>query len=89
LLLLALFYMVIDVLQWRAWAWFWIVIGSNAIAIYLLQDIVPFDKIAEYFLSGAARAGGGWGLVLLAAGALALKWLLLLFLYRKKVFLRL
>jgi predicted acyltransferase len=89
LLLLALFYLLIDVLQWRGWSWFWIVIGSNAITIYMLQDFVPFEKVADYFLSGMARSIGAWGPVLLATGALAIKWLVLLFLYRKKVFLRL
>jgi predicted acyltransferase len=89
LLLLALFYLVIDVIQWRAWSWFWIVIGSNAITIYLLQHIVSFENISEYFFKGTANAIGAWGVVLLAMGALAIKWLVLLFLYRKKVFLRL
>jgi predicted acyltransferase len=89
LILLSVFYLLIDVLRWRWWAWFWIVIGSNAITIYMLQDIVPFETIAEYFLKGTAQLIGDWGPMLLAAGALALKWLLLLALYRQKIFLRL
>jgi predicted acyltransferase len=89
LLLLGLFYMAIDVLQWRSWSWFWIVIGSNAITIYLLQRVISFGTISKFFLGGLAGLNEAWGPVLLAAGALALKWIVLLILYRKKVFLRL
>jgi predicted acyltransferase len=94
LLLLALFYAVIDVLKLRAWAFFFIVIGANAITIYFVQRFVPFDNIARFFLGGlyaiAERQGASKLImvVLTAAGTLAAKWIFLWWLYRNKLFLR-
>lgn len=89
LLLLALFYAVIDVIGWQKWAFFWVVIGANAITIYFVPKIVDFDKISEFFLTGVSQFVGDWKALVLIAGALAAKWLFLLFLYRQKIFLRL
>ena len=51
LLLLALFYWVIDVKGYRRWAFFFVVIGMNAITIYVLQQVVDFGAIS-FALSG-------------------------------------
>jgi len=88
LLLLALFYWVIDVKGYRKWAFFFIVIGTNPITIYVLQWIVNFDDVAAYFIQGIAGLAGSAELLLLALGALILKWLFLLFLYRHRIFLK-
>jgi predicted acyltransferase len=88
LLLLALFYGVIDVLGWRAWAFFFVVIGANAITIYVGQRFIDFEKLANFFFGGAIRLAGTFGPVIAAAGALLAKWLVLLYLYRQKLFLR-
>ena len=58
LLLLALFYTIIDVLKFRAWAFFFVVIGVNAITIYVAADIIPFDEISEH-LPGRRRPALG------------------------------
>lgn len=88
LLLLAAFYAVIDVLNFHRLAFFWVVIGMNAITIYVGQRIVNFYDIAEFFVGGFAKlAGESSGLVLLV-GILVVKWLLLLFMYRHRIFLR-
>jgi predicted acyltransferase len=88
LLLLALFYGVIDVLRWRAWAFFFVVIGANAITAYLLPDVIDFRKVGHFFLGGVERHAGAFGPVVAALGVLAAKWLVLLYLYRKRLFLR-
>ncbi len=93
LLLLAAFYTVIDILGWRRWAFFFVVIGVNAITIYVLPRFVDFDKMAEFFLVGVyglAQAHGSPGLrdVIAAAGVLLAEWLFLLILYRQRIFLR-
>jgi predicted acyltransferase len=88
LLLLALFYGIIDVLRWRAWAFFFVVIGANAITIYILPHIIDFKHISDFFLGGVARHAGAYGPAVTAAGILAAEWLLLLYLYRKRLFLR-
>ena len=88
LLLLALFYAVVDVLRFRRWAFFFVVIGANAIAIYLAERIVDFGHIADFFLGGLAARAGSFGPVLTTAGVLAVEWLVLLHLYRNRIFLR-
>lgn len=89
LILLSLFYSVIDVMGYRRWAWFWAVIGVNAITIYIVPRFIDFDKMAAFFLPGIARLSGAWGPAVLAAGSLAAQWLFLYWLYRNKTFLRL
>lgn len=86
LLLMAVFYWVIDVKGRSRWAFFFLVIGTNAILIYIGQEVIDFDKIATFFLSGVAHHAGVIGLVLLPIGALTAKWLALRFLYRQKIF---
>lgn len=88
LLLLSLFYALLDWMQWRWWAWFWVVIGSNAILIYMIREIIDFTKISKYFLGGIASWSGPWQGVVIQAGSLAAMWLLLYWLYRRKIFLR-
>jgi predicted acyltransferase len=88
LLLLALFYWVIDVKGHRRWSFFFVVIGLNAITIYFLDDVIDFGRIAEFFLHGLATRAGLYQSLLLLSGALAARWLFLWFLYRHKIFLR-
>ena len=86
LLLLALFYWIIDVQGYRRWTFFFVVIGMNAITIYFLQRVIDFDGLAEFFLSGIARHAGVFAALILALGAFLVRWLLLWFLYRHKAF---
>ncbi|HLN32314.1 MAG TPA: DUF5009 domain-containing protein [Gemmataceae bacterium] len=88
LLLLGVFYGVIDVLGFRRWAFFFVVIGANAITIYVVPHFLDFEKMSHFFFGGAARHSGAFGPVLLAAGVFALEWLGLYYLYRKGIFLR-
>jgi predicted acyltransferase len=88
LLLLALFYGIIDVLRFRAWAFFFVVIGANAITIYLLPHVIDFGHAAHFFVGGVERHAGTFEPVVAALGVLAVEWLLLLYLYRKRLFLR-
>jgi predicted acyltransferase len=88
LLLLALFYTIIDVIGLRAWAFFFVVIGVNAITIYVASRIIPFERISEFLLGGTARLSGSIGPVILAIGTVMIEWLLLLHLYRNRIFLR-
>jgi predicted acyltransferase len=88
LLLLALFYALIDVLGYRRWAFAFTVIGMNAITAYFVQYVVDWVEISQFFLGGTARWAGDGGPVLLLAGALIVQWLWLYGLYRHRIFLR-
>ena len=86
LLLLALFYWVIDVQGYRKWAFFFVVIGMNAITIYFLQNLIDFERIGKFFLQGAAQHAGVYAALLLPLGAFLARWVFLWFLYRHKIF---
>jgi predicted acyltransferase len=88
LLLLAVFYWLIDVKGYHRWAFLFVVIGMNAITIYFLQRFVGFGEIADFFLGGIAGHMGVLSPLVLPLGAFAARWLLLWFLYRHKAFLR-
>lgn len=89
LALFAAFYWIIDVKMWRGWTFPLRVVGMNAITIYLLQRIVGFDTISRFFLGGiAGLLPQGFGAALISFGHLAVCWLVLWFLYRKGVFLK-
>jgi len=88
-LLLALFYLLIDVVGWRRWAFPFIVIGMNAITIYVAYAIIPFRSIAEELVGGLARhLGSVGGPFAIAATSFLLVWILLYHLYRQRIFLR-
>ena len=88
LLLVALFYFVIDIQGARRWAFPFVVIGVNAITIYVAQEFINFPEIAKFFLGGIASLVGGAGPVVLALGAIGVRWIFLHYLYRNGTFLR-
>jgi len=85
----ALFYYIIDVRKWQKWTTFFTVIGMNSITIYMAQKIFSFSSINKFFFGGlAARLPEQWADVLLDFGYVAICWLFLYFLYKKKTFLK-
>ena len=87
--LMGAFYWIIDVRGWRKWAFFFKVIGMNALTIYLLQWAWSFHTFSKKVFGGTASLlPDAWGALLIAAGAVLLRWLVLLFLYRHKIFFR-
>jgi predicted acyltransferase len=86
--LLALFYTIIDVMKLRAWSFPLVVIGVNAITIYVGRRIIPFDEVARFLLGGVARYSGSFGPAVVPIGVLVVEWLFLLLLYHNRIFLR-
>ena len=85
----ALFYYLIDVRGWKRWTLFFRVIGLNSITIYLAQRIIPFGRISDFFLGGAAsKCPEAVAAVVNGAGYVAVCWLFLYFLYKKNTFLK-
>ena len=86
---MAAFYGVIDILNFKRWSFVFVVIGMNSLTIYLLHRFVNFSYTSRLLFEGLyAPLDAKWHPVLESFGALALVWLLLYFLYRKKIFLR-
>ena len=87
---LAFFFWVIEVRQHRRWAMPFVWIGTNPITIYLAHNVVDFRKLAARFVGGPIeQALGNYGDLLVTCGVLAVSFLLVHFLYRRKIFLRL
>lgn len=89
LLLLAFFYGIVDVLNWRRWTFFFVVIGMNAIVIYMIGRFVDFEYTAialfggllSFFSEPVQIVGGAVAYVLV-------QWGFMYLLYRNKLFLR-
>ena len=88
MLLFTLFYWLIDVKGYRKWAFFFKVIGLNALTIYLLQELFDFKHIADIFAAGLAQHSGVYGVLVMGVAIVASKWVFLYFLYRQKIFLK-
>ena len=89
LLLLAIFYYVIDILGYRKWAFFFSVIGMNSILIYLSPHFINWEYATNGFFQWAGQlVGDPWNVFVMVLCFLAVKWAFLYFLYKKKVFLR-
>jgi predicted acyltransferase len=88
LLLLAAFYLVIDVWRFRRWTFFFVVIGSNSILIYLAYVCVDFEHTAHFLFDGALQGTGAYQPLLWSVAVFLVEWLLLYLLYRNKLFLR-
>jgi predicted acyltransferase len=91
-LLLALFYWVIDVKGWRRWAFPLIVIGMNSIAIYVLVHLIDNFIINSFKIhlgQNIFKIFGEGNQTLLSGGAaLLVFWLILYWMYRRRIFLR-
>ena len=93
-LLLGVWYQIIDVWNFQSWSTIFVWIGTNAIMLYVLNDVLGFEPFALRFV------GGDFGLVLdrfvtpgtgsFVAYVLGLAFAIALagFLYRRKIFLR-
>lgn len=88
-LLLALFYWVIDVLNYRRWTFFFVVIGMNSIVIYMIGNFINFEYTSEALFGGL--------LGLLPEGAtkvgevlafIGVQWVFMYWLYKNKLFLK-
>jgi len=87
-LLLSVFYLLIDVLQYRKWSFYFRVIGMNSIFVYLFTHFIDFDSVTREFT--------GWTIIfseqvmnmVSLVGYLALVWGILYYMYKKEIFLR-
>ena len=90
LILLSVFYFVIDVKKCQRWPLPFVWIGTNALAIYLTETFIDYGKLANRFVGGDIAASlGNFAELTTAIVALGIVLLFANFLYRKKIFIRL
>ena len=92
LLLLAGFYGLIDVLGYRRWAFPLVVIGMNSIAIYVLAHLIDRFIIASFRIHLGQQVfnvfGEGYAWLLSGGAVMLVFWLMLYWMYQRKLFVR-
>lgn len=89
LLLMALFYYIIDVKGYQKWAFYFRVIGMNSILIYISGHFIKWDYTTEGFFGWIGQlVGDPYNIVVMAICYVMVKWMFLYYLYTKKTFLR-
>jgi predicted acyltransferase len=92
-LILAAYYYVIDVKGFRRWTFPLVVVGMNSIAMYVFEHVTT-DYIENAWRIHIGRRvfeifGPAFAPITTGAAALATMWLMLLWMYRRRIFLRL
>ena len=90
LMMLALFYLIIDIWKISWWTFPFVIIGLNPITIYLAQaGMIDFGSTAGYFFRHFFESVSGKYLDFwMASSYFLVSWLFLYFLYKKKIFLK-
>jgi predicted acyltransferase len=89
LLLFSIFYLIIDVWEYKKWAFFFVVIGMNPITIYLTERIVNFGSATKFLFGGLTSImPAAWAPLIDGIGITTVAWVFLYILYKKKIFLK-
>jgi predicted acyltransferase len=89
MILLSVFYYIIDVLGYKKWAFFFKVIGMNSILIYMSGAFINWPYMTNGFFKWVGQLiGDPYGAVAMAICFVLAEWAFLYFMYQKKVFLR-
>ncbi len=88
MVLLSLFYFIIDVKGRKRGTLFFRVFGLNAITIYLGTQIISFHHTSDFLFGWLAKPAGEFGPIVIISGVIVLEWLFLYFLYKKNIFLK-
>jgi len=87
--MLAAFYAVIDVAGYRRWSFPLVVVGMNSIAIYLMSQLMkPFVHASLRTHFGRDLFSEPYGHFIQALSTLLVFWLICLWLYRQKIFIK-
>jgi len=81
------FYWIVDVLGYRKWGFVFVVIGMNALAVYLCNTVTRLDEIVGIFTKAPAAAMGPVGPIFAALAFFAVEWGILYWMHKRKIFL--
>jgi predicted acyltransferase len=92
LLILAILYSVIDVIGLRLWAWPFVVVGKNSIAMYAMTYLVAAWVLEQLHIHFGERPfqilGAEYQMLLENFAVAAILWLICFWMYRRQIFLR-
>ena len=83
-----MFYLVIDMWGYKKWAFVFVVIGMNAIAVYVATRLFDFKLIGNVFVGGLTSYLGAWGGFIQELAAITVIWFILYWMYRKQTFIK-
>lgn len=87
-LMFASFFWFIDVRGHKKWSLPLVVIGMNAIFIYMFMSIIPVGKIVGVFSHPIAAKLGSFGDLFSSLAVLMVAWLLLFWMYKRRIFIK-
>jgi len=89
-LLLGVLYFLIDVKGYQKWTTIFVWIGVNPITIYMARNLIDFNGLSKRLVGGnlSILVGAQWAYLLATLISLALSLILLRFMYRRKIFLK-
>jgi len=92
ILMLAAFYAAIECLEWKRWSFPLLVIGANSITIYVIswtiEHFVGAALVRHFGTAPFAILGPPFEPVLHGFAIMIVFWLILFWMYRRKIFLR-
>jgi predicted acyltransferase len=89
MILMAVFYYIIDILGYKKWAFFFKVIGMNSILIYMSVVFIDWSYTTSSLFKWLGQiVGEPYNVVVLGFCCIAVQWAFLYVLYKKKIFLR-
>jgi predicted acyltransferase len=87
-LMFALFYWVVDVRGYRKWCFPFVVIGSNAVFIYMFTSLLHLDRGMRIFTSGIARTLGRGGPPFHELSVVVVEWIILFWMFKRRIFIK-
>jgi predicted acyltransferase len=87
-LMLLFFYWFIDIRGYRKWAFPLSVIGMNAIFIYMFTSLIHLDPIVGVFTRPMVKLWPNSGLLFQQVAILAVEWVILFRMYKRKIFVK-
>lgn len=88
ILLLALFYWIVDILDFKRSCTFFVVIGMNAIFAYCASHLFDWGKIADVVFKGLEKYVGGWYPFFHYTGGFLVLYFILWQMYKRKIFIK-
>jgi predicted acyltransferase len=82
------FFWLVDIVRYRKWGIVFVPFGMNALFIYVTASLIPIKAGTDIFTRPIAAHLGSAGLLFEALAALALEWLILFWMMKRKVFVK-
>jgi predicted acyltransferase len=86
--MMAFFYLTVDMTQRNGWTRVFLIIGSNAIVAYTAWHLFDFGLVSDVFTGGMEKYTGNWYPFIRAVAAFTVIFLILRYMYRKKIFVK-